>query len=241
MTPFPLAVETAWWLTAWLRGQSSADDLITALTADTVTWYAASPDSPPVPLIDALAHLRLDGVTEVGASITGDGDPVGLGGPPAVNESVLAAGEAVTGPGFVLIPDVTGSSVTWVRHEAASAPVPDVAEASRGLRQVVNEIVRLSVLGDRAVPGRHFDPDLADQLMDLARTPELDPPPGIPPRCATLAAQGWQLLRIATLADSASDQSALSPQTLRTMATAARHALTAAATPSAWPPEDEQG
>lgn len=237
MTPFPRAVETAWWLTAWLRGHTSADDLISALTEDRVTWYAAGPDSPPVALIDALAHLRLDGVTAVGACVTSDGDPVGLGGPPAVNELVLQAGEAVTGPGFVLVPDVTGSSITWVRHVATPVPVPDVAEASRGLRQVVNEIVRLSVLGDRTRSGRHFDPELADELLELARTPHLEPPPGIPPRCAALAAQGWQLLRIATLAEAAADRASLSPQTRWQMAAAARHALTAAATPDAWPPD----
>lgn len=238
MILFPRSVETAWWLTAWLRGHAAADDVVAALTAEEVVWYAESRDAAPLPLIEALGRLRGQGVTEVGATLTGEGDPLGLGGPAAVNQAVLEAGEALTGPGFVLVPEVLGSSVTWLRYSATNAPVPDIGEASRGMRQVVNEIVRMSVMpGRRDAPARRrFDPDLADEMLSLARTPELDPPPGIPARCVTLAAQGWQTLRIAHLAADTHEHS-LSAQSRLDMERAARRALAAAATPAAWPPD----
>lgn len=237
MIDFPRSVQTAWRFTAWLRGRLSADELIAALTAHEVVWYVPGPGQSPSPVIDVLAHLRLDGVTEVGATLPASGDPLGLGGPPATNLAALEAGQAVTGPGFVLIPEVVGSSVTWTRHPASPAPVPDLGEAARGIRQVVSEILRVSVMSPRAPADQRLDPELADELVDVSRTPELDPPDGIPPRAAVVAAQGWQALRIAALLEAA-DTGPVSPQMRTEIDRAARRALSAAATPACWPPTE---
>ena len=77
----------------------------------------------------------------MGAAFPVEGDPVGLGGPPAFNADALEAGEAVVvaGTGLGLVPHRTGAAVVWTAHPAGPRQLPDVGEADRALRAALLE------------------------------------------------------------------------------------------------------
>jgi len=85
-------------------------------------------------------------------------------------------------------------------------------------------------------------PEVADRLMDLRRRPRIAAPPGVPPRCAELAARALQALEIVDLAleDDGGALTALEAETRRgalgPLRRASRHALVVAASPEVWPP-----
>ena len=86
-------------------------------------------------------------------------------------------------------------------------------------------------------------PEVADRLMNLRHRPVVTAPPGVPSRCADLAARGVQALEIAELAleddggaltayDAEARRAAIAP-----LGRAGRRALVAAASPEVWPPD----
>jgi hypothetical protein len=86
-------------------------------------------------------------------------------------------------------------------------------------------------------------PEVADRLMNLRHRPRVLTPPGVPARCADLAARGLQALEIAELAleddggaltvhEADARRSALAP-----LSRAGRRALVAASSPEMWPPD----
>jgi hypothetical protein len=116
--------------------------------------------------------------------------------------------------------------------------VPDLAEADTGLRsvlpQVADELATLDVA--------RWRPEVADRLMNLRHRHAVTTPPGVPARCAELAARGLQALEIAELAleddggaltsyDAEARRAAITP-----LGRAGRRALVAAASPEVWPP-----
>jgi hypothetical protein len=235
----PASVRLAWWGTAWLRGHVVADELIDAVTGGDAVHLLGSD-----PLVAGLGALRVGGADAVGAAFPADGDLVGLGGPAAFNGAALEAGEAVLvldAASFVvtgLVPERVGAAVTWQPMPAERRQLPDLGEADRELRTVLLEsaetLARLEVA--------RWRPEVADRLMNLRHRARIATPPGVPERCADLAARGLQALDIADLAleddggsltsyDAEARRAAIAP-----LARAGRRALVAAASPEVWPP-----
>jgi hypothetical protein len=222
-THLPLCAETAWWLTGWLRGHIPSDDLL---------------DGVPVSL-DLAADLRASGATSVGLALPAPGDPLGLGGPPDFNLAAQTAGEAMVSDSDVgLVPgEIHEGYVRWDRFVAVRRQVPDLGEADRGLRgQVLETSHRLAEL-DVA----RWRPEIADEVMALGRPMDIDPPPGVPPRCAELAVRSARCLAIVRLA-ATDDGAAVSAyemtaraDALRPLDSAARRGLVAACSPEVWP------
>lgn len=231
----------AWWLTAWLRGHEVTDHVLAALTGDETHVVTGLVESGS--LFDLLVHARGSGADQAGLALPVEGDPLGLGGPRALNDAALEAGEAVVLPGLGLVPGVTGSGVEWTALPAQRRQLPDVGEADRGLRWGLTEAAdRLAAL-DVA----RWRPEVADALMDLHRPPALTAPAGTPSRCVHLAARGlqaWSIVDLA-LADDGGALSAYEAQqrraALQPLERAARRALVAACSPEVWPPADGSG
>lgn len=243
--PLPAAVRLAWWGTAWLRGHVVADHLIDAVLDQDAAHLVAFPDSEPEPLVSGLGRLRVAGADGLGAALPTEGDPVGLGGPVGFNTAALEVGEAVVvldAAGFALqglVPDRVGAAVTWTVMAAERRQLPDVGEADRALRSALPEAAdALAALGVA-----RWRPEVADRLMNLRHRPRVAAPPGVPPRCAELAARGLQALEIVDLAME-DDGGAMSSfemgarrAALLALGRAARRALVASASPEVWPPE----
>ncbi len=90
-----------------------------------------------------------------------------------------------------LVPDRVGAAVTWRPMPAERRQLPDVGEADRELRTALLEaaetLARLEVA--------RWRPEVADRLMNLRHRPRIVTPPGVPERCADLAARGLQAAR----------------------------------------------
>jgi hypothetical protein len=242
----PLALRTAWWATAWLRGHVVTDLLLDAVIGDDATHVVAGlgtlglgPADAAETLVAGLARVRAEGASGFGVALPVEGDPVGLGGPPAFNAAAMEAGQAVvvSGAWLGLVPVRVGAAVTWQAHRAERRQLPDVGEADRVLRRelagAAEALARLDVA--------RWRPEAADRLLNLRHRPRLVPPPGVPPRCAELAARALQAAEIVDLAleddggaVSAAEISARR-EALVPLDRAARHALVAAGSPEAWP------
>jgi hypothetical protein len=231
----------AWWLTAWLRGLESPDDLLDAVRRDDAAHDVADlPGAEPlVPLVLALGPLRALGAVSAGLALPAEGDPVGLGGPPAFNHEALEYAEAVVvaGADLGLVPVRAGRGVVWRCLPAHRRPLPDLGEADRGLRLALRE----ATVALAGLDVARWRPEVADELMNL-RHLRLPPAPiGTPDGCAELAARGHQALGIVDLA-LADDGGAVTAYeisarraALQPLAAAGRRALVAACSPEAWP------
>jgi hypothetical protein len=241
-SPLPVSARLAWWGTSWLHGHVVTDLLIDAVIGGDATHAVAGlPGSDGIEtLVVALGRLRALGATGFGAAFPAEGDPVGLGGPPAFNADALEAGEAVVvaGTGLGLVPRRTGAAIAWTVGPAERRQLPDVGEADRDLRSALLETANALAELDVA----RWRPEVADRLMDLRRREPLSVPAGVPARCAELAARGLQASGIVSLAleddggaltsyDAQQRRAALVP-----LDRAARRALVAACSPEAWPP-----
>jgi hypothetical protein len=243
-SPLPPSVRLAWWGTSWLRGHVVADHLIDAVLDQDATHLMVFPESEPEPLVTGLGRLRAAGADALGVALPTEGDPVGLGGPSAFNAAALEAGEAVVAVDAAafgvhgLVPARVGAAVTWRVMPAERRQLPDVGEADRALRAALPEAADALAALDVA----RWRPEVADRLMNLRHRPRLTPPPGVPPRCAELAARGLQALDIVELAledvggaltghEAEARRAALVP-----LGRAGRRALVAAASPEVWPP-----
>ena len=232
----PVAARLAWWGTSWLRGRVAPDDLLDAMLDGDVSHRVGGE-----PLLTSLAALHSAGATGFGAAFPREGAPVGLGGPAAFNGAAVDAGEAVVAVGAEtgLVPARVGPTVEWTSYAASRRQVPDVGEADRELRATL--LSSANALADLEVA--RWRPDVADELIDLRRLRLPTVPPGVPSRCAELAARALQAIGVAELA-LADDGGAVTatPAELRRAAIvpldlAGRRALVAACSPEAWPPE----
>lgn len=238
----PPSARLAWWGTSWLSGHVVTDFLVDAvLDGDATHAVAGLPGADGTEtLVGALARLRALGATGFGAAFPAEGDPVGLGGPPAFNADALEAAEAVVvgGTGLGLVPHRTGAAIVWTVHAAERRQLPDVGEADRELRAALltsaESLARLDVA--------RWRPEVADQLMNLRHRPPVTAPPGVPVRCVDLAGRGLQATGIVDLAleDEGGAVTAYEMEERRAalvpLARAGRRALVAAFSPEVWPP-----
>ncbi|WP_246056923.1 hypothetical protein [Nocardioides eburneiflavus] len=231
MPALPHSATLAWWLTAWLRGHEQTDHVLDELSGGTHLLRGGS-------ALDLLVRARGTGATYAGLALPVDGDPLGLGGPPAFNAAALDAGQAVVVGDLGLVPEEQGETVQWRTFEATRRQLPDVGEADRGLREEL-----LGAAADLAdLDVARWRPEAADALMNLHHRPAVDAPLGTPARCVDLAARGlqaWAIVDLA-LADDGGAVSAYEVERrralLRPLGRAARRAIVAACSPEVWPP-----
>ena len=237
----PEAARFAWWATAWLRGHEGVDHTLAAITGDDAVHVVAGADAPDEPassLLDGLLELRFAGADAAGLALPAEGDPVGLGGPPAFNAAAFEVGQAVVAGPVGLVPMRTGASVTWVTRPAARRQLPDVGEADRTLRRTLLEAAESLAALDVA----RWRPEVADLLINLRHRPALHAPAGTPPRCVELAGRASVALDVVDLAledDGGSltaDDVRRRREALQPLAAAGRRALVAACSPEVWPP-----
>ncbi|MFT4287660.1 hypothetical protein [Nocardioides sp.] len=230
----PLALRVAWWLTAWARGLAATDLVVDAIVATDATHLIDTD-----PLAVGLGRLRAAGATAFGVALPVEGDPAGLGGPPAFNGAALEEGQAlvVLGAGLGLVPHRTGAAVVWTSLPVDRRQVTDLGEADRELRRTLPQVA--DALADLDVA--KWRPEVADRLLNLRHRPVPKAPDGIPERAVDLAARAVQAAEIVALALE-DDGGAVSAHEidrrrdlLLPLERAARHALVAAGSPEAWP------
>lgn len=200
--------------------------------ADAAVRHDVALEALPVSL--ALAQLRDRGATRLHLALPAPGDPLGVAGPAATTEAVLAAGEGVlvAGAGVVLVPVAVGAGVQWSTLPAvAPAAITGRAEAERalgeGLIAAARELAELDVA--------RANPELARALAAHAggaRGDEL--PPTLPERGVGLIARADRLRTALTvaLADDGgartSGEAAARRRVLRPLDNLVRRALVAA-------------
>ena len=236
-SPLPVSARLAWWGTAWLRGQVSPDDLLDAVLDGDVAHLVTGE-----PLLTALAGLRAAGATAFGAAFPREGAPVGLGGPADFNAAAIEHGEALVAvgaePGLGPAPGGADGRVDGVPGCASAG-----AGRRRGRPRAAGHPARCHATQLADLDVAQWRPEVADELMDLRHRRIPAAPPGVPARCAELAARGLQALGIADLA-LADDGGALSADQSPSSGAprsppldlAGRRALVAACSPEAWPP-----
>lgn len=235
--PLPPSALLAWWATSWLRGHTVTDLVLESVAAD--GRLHQGPDGTS--LAPVLGLLRASGASGCGLALPVPGDPLGLGGPAALNELALDHGEAVvcSEAGIGLVPELGDEVVTWHVVEAAVRQLPDVGEADRELRAATLHAAEALVALDVA----RWRPEVADLFLE-AGTPRPTPaPPGTPSRCVSLADRASTASQIVELAldddggavsagDARERREALLP-----LDRAARRGLVAACSAEVWPPE----
>ncbi len=199
--PLPDAVRMSLWFSAWCDGLDSLDAARDAVVgsdaAHDVVGLPGRDES--VPLILALGSLRAERATGAGLAMPVPGDALGLAGPPAFNAEALESGEAVVlrGVDLGLVPVRAGAGVVWRCLPAVERrQVPDLAEADTGLRAALPEVA--DALADLDVA--RWRPEVADELMALRRTDDLEVPPGTSPRAQRMVALAIRCRRIVALA-----------------------------------------
>ncbi len=237
-TALPRSADLAVWFTAWVDGEVSLDDARDAIVAgDAAHDVVAMPgEAEPVPLILAMGRLRSAGASAAGVALPVPGDPLGLAGPPVFNAAALESAEAVVFAGLDagLVPHVAGAGVIWGYHPAVAwRQVPDVAEADPALRQALLEAADALAALDVA----RWRPEVADELMSLRRTTDLQLPPHWDARAVRLASLSLRCRTIVDLAleDEGGALSAAEADARRAALTpldhAARRGLVAACSP----------
>lgn len=224
---FPVSATAAWWLTAWLRGDESTDSVI-----DVVGPSGRDGGS----VLDLLGLVRGTGRTGAGLALPVPGDPLGLGGPIEFNTAALEVGEAVVVGDLALVPD-DHDPPGWLTLRSAPRPLPDLREASTGLRH------RLLHAADGlgALDVAQWRPEVADLLIDLRDVPDLAAPAGIPDECLALAGRGVLARTVVALAldDDGGARTAheitARRELLRPLDHAARRAIVAACSSEVWP------
>ena len=232
------------WASAWLAGEAAYDDVLTRVTgADEPHRVAGAPVADTeVPLGWVLPVLRERSSDGVSVVLPVPGDPRGLPGPGPFSTAALAAGEAVLGRGFGLVPAITehgsalGSRTTCVRWTAyeVAAPAPDpltVAEAEHDLTAATRDAASALAALDIA----SWRPEMADGLARVRRGSTPDLPPGHDGRAVRLLAQADRLATVLDLAAGdapggsvTSAEARARDEALRPLRTAVRRARVAA-------------
>lgn len=195
------SVRLALWFSAWCDGLVSLDEtrdrIIDIDTAHDVVGLPGQDES--VPLILALGALRAERASGAGLALPQPGDPLGLAGPPQFNAEALDVGEAAVlrGVDLGLVPVRAGAGVVWRCLPAYERrQVPDLAEADTGLRATLPRVA--DALAGMDV-GR-WRPEVADELMALRRTEELDVPAQMSSRAQQMVGLATRCRRIVDLA-----------------------------------------
>ena len=229
MSALPLSVVLVTWLDAVRAGHVGPDELADAVRGDDPRHLVVGlPERETIELTQLPAALA----GPLSLSLPAAGDPVGLGGPPALNLAALEAGEAVLAGGVALVPELDARTVVWRAHRAERAPYVDergtASELRLTLAQVTQRLVELDVAS--------WSPDVPDLLINLRHRPPLPLPPAMDPRRRETVERAVLCLDIVALArrdESGSvtaHELARRREALADLDRAARHALVGAGT-----------
>jgi hypothetical protein len=199
------------WASAWLRGEASADDALSAVQTahgDQPHRVVGLPDDPgPQPLTAALAHWRRSGAQTVLLALPAPGDVRGVPGPAPFRAAALESGEAAYGGRLALIPTVHSlpltsapSQVIWRAHIVDPAPADPMwlGDAERELAEAIRECAQ--TLSD--AQAARWRPELSRQVAAARGAADVLPlPPRHPGRAVRLLAQAERLAAVLELAD----------------------------------------
>lgn len=227
------------WTCSWLLGQVSLDQAVDAVTAGDAPHQVSGLEVfgiDAVPLRELLVSWRR-AATPVRLHLPVPGDVRGVPGPDEFRGAALEVGEAVSGGGIGVVPEITEyfpssapTTVEW--HAVAVTPPPpdhlDVAATQHELTVAVRECASALAAADVA----SARDTIGSALTDARRAGErVNLPPGYPPRAVALVAQSERLqavldLALADPAGGAVDRFGMSARTsaLRPLATAVRRA-----------------
>lgn len=236
--PLSPGARFACWFAAYVRGHTSLDDALDAITGDDAAHHLVGLDADTdaaTPLAIGLGRLRttaLERADHVALSLPAAGDPAGLAGPADFNTEAVDAGEAVLigGADLGLVPRRVGAGVFWQARRAAAPPPPDLGEADRGLRAVLREVADTLAALDVA----QWQPDVADALLNLRRSGGPHLPPGMGQKAVAVATTAVRCRAIVDLAWQTHGATVTGRETdarldsLRPLDRAARRALAAA-------------
>lgn len=214
----PRSALLACWATAWLTGETSLRELVERVTAHDDGHTVTGLWVEDLPLEQAVARLRADGVQRLRLVLPAPGDPVGLPGPGAFTKAALLASEGVLalrldGSGVGLVPHVTShgteldgtvTTVSWTAYDVAVAGPdhgPFLHEAEHDLRLGVVEAARALAELDVA----RWRPEVAEALTDLRRAArhgidEDELPGSWPPRARQVLVTARELAGVLHLA-----------------------------------------
>lgn len=206
MVTLPRSARLAAWSTAWLRDETSLDDVVARVCADDEPHDAV--DVPgttgAAPLALALQALRDAGAHALRVVLPVPGDPNGLGGPADLNGHAIDAGEAVivVGVPCALVPDIQafgppgdqGHLVTWRCWYADPAPPgPLLQDADQALTSALLDAG--SLLSDLDVAT--WRPEVATLLGDVRTNRVAEPlPRAFPTEAQAVAARSARLLAV---------------------------------------------
>jgi hypothetical protein len=243
MVSLPRSVRLAASASVWLAGDGTVVDVVDGVRGDDEPHAVEGlPSGRDVALSEALHELRSAGARAAAVALPRPGDPQGLGGPRALTEAAVDAGEAVLAVGarVALVPRVTafgppgdqGHFVTWRWHVADPVPPgPGLAEAERALSVALLQAG--SILADLDIAS--WRPEVAQLLEDVRAGRESAPlPHAYPAPAQALAARAARLWAVTDFAlgddggATSASASAARRQALHPLERAARHALAAA-------------
>jgi hypothetical protein len=197
------------WASAWLRGETSPDDAISAVLGHGGLAHRVIglPDDPAAqPLLAALVAWRRSGARAVLAVLPAPGDLRGVPGPQEFRAAALDAGEAAVGGTLALVPHLSdpGPSsapreVIWSAFEVQPVPVDAiwVGDAERDLAEAISDTA--SALA--AAQSARWRPERAAALAGArAAADDLPLPAGHPQRAVRLLAQAERLAAALDLA-----------------------------------------
>lgn len=201
------------WGNAWLAGRAGLDEAVEAVESEHGPQRIAGVpgEAGETPLLDGLGLLGAQGLTRMRLALPATGDPLGLTGPPALNETAIESGEValadLPGESLGLVParDRRGSSyvgVRWTVH-AARAGMPDIPslpEAEQQLTVAMRDAT--DTLLELDVPRWH--PEAAATLATLRGGPRDEPPVNLPevypPRAHRVTALAGRLALVLRIA-----------------------------------------
>ncbi|MCU1672456.1 MAG: hypothetical protein JWN77_569 [Frankiales bacterium] len=214
----PRSALLAAWGNAWLAGEEALPEVASRVTAYDDAHAVTGLWVDDLPVEQALARLRADGLARLRVVLPAPGDVLGLPGPGAFTSAAVLAAEGVLalrpdGTGTGLVPAVTAhgsefdgtvTTVLWSAYEVQVPPVdpgPYLHDAEHDLRRGVVECVQ--VLRDLDVA--RWRPEAADALQalrDQARRGlhEDELPASYPVRARQVLVQARQLAAVLHLA-----------------------------------------
>jgi hypothetical protein len=195
VSSLPVSAVLATWLDACRRGDAGPDDLAAVVRGDDPRHLVSGLGEGGVVELDELP-ARLDG--PISLALPAPGDPVGLGGPPALNLAAMDAGQAVVVGGVGLVPVEDARTIVWTAQPAARVPWVDERETAIELRTALSEVTMRLVDLDVA----SWQPEIPDLLMNLRKRPRLPLPPGYDARRVETVERAVLCLDIVDLATS---------------------------------------
>lgn len=179
MTSLPASALLCLWLEAVRVGRAGPDELAAVVRGDDprhlVVGSAVAGGTDTAVDLQALPRL-LGQPARLALPVAGD--PLGLGGPSALNSAALEAGEAVLVGQVALVPELDARTVVWRTYDADPAPYVDERETSIELRVALSEVTGRLVDLDVVA----WQPEIPDLLMNLRSRPALVLPPGLDAR-----------------------------------------------------------